>query len=738
MRAQRIFFSLATFVGSALLFLIQPMAAKMLLPIFGGSPAVWTAAMLFFQVALLAGYAFAHFSNFHLGPTKQRYLQIAILLLALLTLPVTTHSTLFHSFEAKATETSQPALLVFGLLMMTVGAGYFIVSSGSPVLQRWFATTKDPNAKDPYFLYALSNVGSLIGLFAYPFFIEPRYGLAEQAVLWRNGFLVLIVLFGICTFMVKSAPVETTETKPEPPKPISWNQRSKWMFFAAVPSSLLLGATSYISSNIAPVPLIWVVPLAIYLLSFTFAFASKPLLKSSQLARILPILVVPLVFTLCIEATEPLILLASFHVVILFVAGWMCHSLLAEQRPPASQLTEFYLWLSVGGAIGGLFNSLIAPHVFATYAEYPLAIALACLIRPQPKPLVKDGMWFGAIAVISIVAMLMIKNTLPAGQLRAGLAIGIPLVAVFAAMDRVKVFAAGLGLIFVGVNFFQIAAPGVVLATRRSFFGVHRVLQSKEYRSLVHGNTTHGRQSSHPDLQNVPLTYYYPNGPIGQIFEKAPLMEHVHKVGLVGLGVGSLAAYGKPGQDFTYFEIDPEVLYLARDSGYFTFLKDAKAKMRYVLGDARLTLAKEPDQSYDLLVLDAFSSDAIPTHLLTLEAIQMYERKLAPGGLIVMHISNRYLDLAPVVALTCRKAGLWAYDQQDAPTPGTDEERLGKTQSNWLVIMRSPSQQSELAKSTSFNHRQSTNQWDEIEIGSTVKPWTDDYVNVLGAYKPED
>ncbi len=704
------------------------MAAKMLLPIFGGSPAVWTAAMLFFQVSLLAGYAFAHFSNLKLGPTKQKYVQIAVLILALFTLPVSNKSLLFHSFEARATESSQPALLVFELLLLTVGAGYFIVSSGSPVLQRWFATTNDPNAKDPYFLYALSNVGSMIGLFAYPFLIEPRFGLAEQAVLWRNGFLFLVVLFGICTFMVKGTTADSAESKSEPPTPISWAQRRKWIFYAAVPSSLLLGATSYISSNIAPVPLIWVVPLAIYLLSFTLAFASKPLVTSSMLARVLPILVVPLVFTQCIEATEPLVLLASFHVVILLAAGWMCHSLLAEQRPPATQLTEFYLWLSVGGAIGGLFNSLIAPHIFATYAEYPLAIVLTCLVRPQPKALAKDGVWFAVIAGISMVAMLTIKNALPAGQLRAGLAIGIPLVAVFAAMDRVKVFAAGLGLIFVGVNFFQIAAPGQVLATRRSFFGVHRVLKSKDYLSLVHGNTTHGRQSSIPQYQNLPLTYYYPNGPIGQIFTQAPVMEHVQKVGLVGLGVGSLAAYGKPGQEFTYFEIDPEVLYLARDSGYFTFLKDAKAKMRYVLGDARLTLGREPDHSYDLLVLDAFSSDAIPTHLLTLEAIEMYAKKLAPGGVIAMHISNRYLELAPVVALTCRKANLWAFEQTDAPAAGSDEEKLGKTQSKWLVILRDPGDKDLLWRPTF---------WNDIDIPAKVRAWTDDYVNVLGAYQPE-
>lgn len=726
MRVQRIFFSLATFIGSALLFLVQPMAAKMLLPIFGGSPAVWTAAMLFFQVALLGGYAYAHYSNLKFGPTRQRFIHLGLFVLALLTLPVTTGSSVFKRFESLATDSSQPALLVFGLLALTVGAGYFVVSSGAPVLQRWFATTDDPQAKDPYFLYALSNAGSMIGLFAYPFFIEPRFGLAEQAVLWRNGFAVLIAFFLISAFFVKPAPKPEATTETVDDQPITWDQRRRWMFYAAIPSSLLLGATSYISSNIAPVPLIWVVPLATYLLTFIFAFASKPVLNSRQIGRFLPLLIIPLAFTQCIEATEPLVLLASFHVVVLFAASWMCHANLAERRPSARHLTEFYLWLSVGGALGGLFNSLIAPHIFATYAEYPLAIVLACLVRPQSKPSKNDWVWIATIAVVSIIAMTAFKAAMPPGQLRAGLAIGIPLVVAFAAMDRVRVFALGLGAVFVCVNLLQISAPGKVLATKRSFFGVHRVLENKDYRSLVHGNTTHGRQSMHPEYRDLPLTYYHPTGPIGQIFTKAPFMQQVHKVGLVGLGVGSLAAYGQPGQELTYFEIDPEVLYLARDSGFFTFLKDSKAQMRYVLGDARLTLAKEPDHSYDLLVLDAFSSDAIPTHLLTLEAIEMYERKLKPGGIMAIHISNRYLELAPVVALTARKANLWAYDQVDAPVG--DEEKMGKTQSHWMVVLHDPGERDLLWKPS---------YWNEIEIGQDVKPWTDDYVNVLGAYNPE-
>lgn len=722
MRISRILFSLTIFVGSALLFLVQPMAAKLLLPIFGGAPGVWTAAMLFFQIALLGGYAYAHFSHLKLGANKQRFIQIGLFLAALFTLPVTTSSLVFDKARNAATDSSQPALLVLGTLALTVGAGYFVVSSSSTVLQRWFATTDDPNAKDPYFLYALSNLGSMIGLFAYPFIIEPRFGLAEQATLWKTGFIILMALTIVCSIFVKPSPSVEHAQK----STITWRQRGFWILLSAVPSSLLLGATSYISSNIAPIPLIWIVPLALYLITFTLAFAKKPLISSEQLSRYFPIIVVPLIFIMSIEATEPLEAIASIHLIVFFAAAWMCHSRLADSRPNAKDLTEFYLWLSVGGAVGGLFNSLIAPNIFATYAEYPLAICLACLLRREPKPFQKDAVWFAIIATITVVAMYAVKTSLPPGQLRAGLAIGIPIAAVFVAMDRVKVFAGGIAVIFLGVNLFQVAAPGNLLTTKRSFFGVHRVLYSDNYRSLVHGNTTHGRQSNDPALENLPLTYYHPTGPVGQFMTLSPILDRIHKVGMVGLGVGSLAAYGRPDQEMTFFEIDPEVLWLARDSGYFTFLKNAKAKMRYVLGDARLTLAKEPDASYDLLILDAFSSDAIPTHLLTKEALAMYEKKLTPGGVILFHISNRYLELAPVVALTCHNLNLFAYSNVDSPVG--DEAKIGKTQSHWLAILRDPGE---------LNYFFRPMHWTEIDIEPGTKEWTDDYVNVLGAFKPE-
>ncbi len=733
MTLARIVYSIAIFIGSALLFLIQPMAAKLLLPTFGGSPAVWTSAMLFFQVALLGGYAYAHYSNRLLDPARQRFVHLFLLVGAVVTLP----------FAVKVPDnatTGYPPLLVFLMLATTVGLSYFAISAGSPTLQRWFATTADPAAKDPYFLYAISNVGSMVGLFAYPFYIERHFKLGEQANLFRLGFIVMMVAMIIASVFIKSQPKEEAQ----PLEKLDRKRLLRWILIAAAPSSLLLGVTNTISSNIAPIPLIWVVPLAAYLLSFIFAFASKPLVTGTQLARVLPLLVTPLAFTICIEATEPLVPLASLHIIVFLVAAWFCHALLSEDRPEAGHLTQFYLCMSIGGALGGFFNSIIAPVIFPTFFEYPLVLCLILLFRPPTKEFNKQLPLTAVLVVLTFIWMGAVRYLGADLQpnLRSGIALGVPLVAVFALVERTKVYALGMLALFFGSITLGIASTGKILTTHRSFFGVHRVVDGQGYRQLMHGNTIHGRQSLDPAKKGLPLTYYYPTGPIGSIFNSPDLMQNVHRVGLVGLGVGSLAVYGRPDQEFTYFEIDPTVLYLARDSGLFTFLKQSRARMDYIIGDARLTLAKQPDGHYGLLVLDAFSSDAIPTHLLTAEAIQMYAKKLAPGGVIALHVSNRYLELAPVVALTARSAGLQTFSNTD---DGTPEEKLdGKTQSHWLLLAKDTSVLQLLRNANSIGHPELPMgrmrpgiDWVDIEIPPSVKPWTDDFVDVLGSFKSQ-
>jgi SAM-dependent methyltransferase len=403
--------------------------------------------------------------------------------------------------------------------------------------------------------------------------------------------------------------------------------------------------------------------------------------------------------------------------------------LLSEEKPSAGRLTEFFLFLSLGGAVGGFFNSIIAPLIFKTYAEYPLAMIACCFLR---SPLVvSDGKkqpWIYAAPILAAVVSGLVVSLLklPPGGLRLGIGIGVPLVVTFALMDRVRVFGIGLAASFVAASVFDVAAPGKVVAVRRSFFGVHRVLEEKGYRTLVHGNTHHGRQSLIPSLKNRPLTYYYPTGPIGNVFTSQKYMSRISRIGMVGLGVGSLAAYLQPQHQTTIYEIDPEVIYLARDSGLFTFLKDSKGRLDYVLGDARLTVAKVPDGTFDLLVLDAFSSDSIPTHLLTLEAFQMFKRKMKPDGVIALHISNRYLDLATTVGLTSASAGLRPFDQVDGPSDAEAAE--GKTQSHWTLLLQDTQVLQELYLG---------NSWGEIDDFGDAKIWTDESVNILSVYNPQ-
>jgi hypothetical protein len=728
-RSIRWVFSVATFIGSALLFLVQPMAAKILLPVFGGSPAVWTAAMLFFQVALLGGYAYAHFSNQKWGAKWQSKAHLAILILISILLIATMNFDFIQSLSARFALSPFPAFAVGLILLCSVGLGYFMVASGSPTLQRWFSTTDDKDAKDPYFLYATSNVGSLLGLFAYPFLIEPNFGLSAQLTMWRVGFGILVLTFGVCASIVSKGSLHVGESNVTQKKSsIDWTRRFKWIFWSAIPSSTLLGVTSYVSTNVAPIPLIWIVPLTLYLLTFIIAFAKKQILQSFQVGRILPLLLVPLAFTICLEASEPILIISGFNLVVFFLVALLGHTRLSEDRPDVEDLTEFYLWISIGGAVGGAFNSLIAPAIFPTYFEYPLALGLACLIRPSTKQLEWNREWSVIVAVVAFAAVGAFKYSgMAPGQLRSALAIGIPLVVTFAIVERSAVFAIGIISIFAASQLFQIASPGQVLVTKRSFFGVHRVLNNVNYRSLVHGTTTHGRQSLDPAKVDLPLTYYHPTGPIGSVMRGSPISPAIKKVGLVGLGVGSLAAYGRSDQEFTFFEIDPEVLWIARDSGLYTFLKRGKAKTNYVLGDARITLSREPNESFDLLVLDAFSSDAIPTHLLTEQAINMYKSKLKKGGFILFHVSNRYLELSPVLAMTANNCGFVSFENIDAPQ-NDQERRDGKEQSKWVLLARDPGIRE-------LFHRPMD--WVSVDIPPRLKPWTDDYTNLLSALSDE-
>jgi hypothetical protein len=716
----RALYTLTLFVSSALLFLVQPMVGKLVLPRFGGSPQVWNASLVFFQGALLLGYLYAHLSSRALGARRQPWLHLGVMGLAALALPV----------SLREWPWLVPGENPFGVLVTlaaAVGLPFLALSAGAPLLQRWYAATGARDSGDPYFLYSASNVGSMLALLAYPLVLEPLLPIRDQSRFWGFGYLVLVGLMAISAVALHRSPARADEVRrEEEAEPVAWRTRLLWLALAAVPSSLLLGVTTYLTSNVTPVPLLWVVPLALYLLTFIIAFARKRPVGAGALARVLPLLATPLALVVILEATDPIVGLAVFHLVAFFVAALMCHIRLVDARPAAGQLTQFYLWMSLGGVIGGSFNAILAPILFRTLAEYPIALVAALLLRPPKedggrlRPL--DLAFPVGIALLTAAAVWVVRSQEMAPGPASTLAtIGIPAILCFLAVDRIPRFALGLGALFLASTLLQTTAPGAVVATERSFFGVHRVVRSPDglLHQLMHGTTIHGKQRK--DLPHIPLTYYHPTGPVGQVFETMAGDPRRREVALVGLGVGSLAAYGAADETFTFYEIDPTVERLARDLELFTFLADSRAEVRVVLGDARLRLADAPDGAFGILVLDAFSSDAIPVHLLTREAFELYLSKLSEDGLIVLHISNRYLDLEPVVANLAASLGLVAFVQDDAPTD--EEAAIGKTSSVWALLARD------------VRWIPQTRFWQTAQPDGRGKVWTDDFSNILGAFR---
>lgn len=710
----RALYTTAIFLGSALLFLVQPMVAKMILPRFGGAPAVWTASLLFFQASLLLGYLYAHV-GVRLSPRAQGLAHLILLGLAALTLPFAIPA----GFGAVGS--ANPTFAVLAALAGCVGLPFILVSAGAPMLQSWFARTGDPHARDPYFLYAASNAGSMLGLLSYPFLVEPWLTLREQGRFWLIGYGVLGVALVsvVVTTVVRRSVADEEDSEASAPAPMN---PALWVVLAAVPASMLTGVTQYITSNIAPIPLLWVIPLALYLTTFILAFSRRKLLRATQLGRILPLLAAPIALVLVLESKEPLVLL--LHLAFFFVAAWMCHSRLVESRPDARHLTAFYLWISVGGVLGGAFNALLAPVVFKSLAEYPIAIVAALLLRPPVaacRP--TSGRWdlgFAAIVLSVTVGLVVLARGLGFAGTTTGtmIAIGAPVILAFFAADRPVRFGLALGSVLLVSTLAGTASTGRLAFIDRSFFGVHRVDDDGKFYSLVHGTTTHGRAWKDPAKWDIPLTYYSESGPMGQVFEFLNKHRPPKDVALVGLGVGTLAIYGVPGERMTYYEIDPVVDRVAHDTRFFHFLSDSKASVNVVLGDARLTLANAPDASYDLIVLDAFSSDAIPIHLLTREAVAGYLRKLRPGGMLCFHISNNYLDLQPVLGNVAASLGLMAKVDEDE-----DTSQPGKEASVWAAMGRTADDLKAAAG------------WSPLDADPHSRLWTDDYSNIIGAFK---
>lgn len=826
-----VLFTAAIFVAAFLLFLIQPLAARLVLPHLGGSPAVWTGTMMFFQIMLLAGYGYAH-AIARLRARTQGAVHGIVLSSCLLFLPLA-----LPGWWGPGEGPPLAALLL--ALAASVGVPFFAISSASPLVQAWFSRTGHPRAHDPYFLYAASNAGSLLGLLCYPVVVEPMLGLRSQGWAWAGGYALFLALAVGCWLIAARRGVVPASPQPRaasaaPAGPASpadraarLRERALWVVLAGSVSSLSLGATQFLTTDIAAVPLLWVLPLSIYLCTFIVAFSRAGAIGERIGRVLLPIAVVAVTAAILLRATHPFVVLAALHMLALGAAGLCCHGRLAAMRPHASRLTEFYLLISAGGALGGVFNAVIAPVVFSTVLEYPLALAACCALlaagsrggasarrglmarlvpsrstarapapggpvegrsasarspagaagrdsadrgtsrgtsrrgaparsSPAPdivpeaatqkrrlSPMMRGTAWLATgmlgVAVYLLIAEAMLGALGVRDQLVVQVAtIAIPCVLAFLASVRPLLLAGVVAALAGQATMFPVTISEFrqeLEYVERSFFGVHLIVRRPGWnmgpdrppvpplRVLQHGTTLHGQQWFDRDRRFEPLSYYARSGPVGDVMDR--LEDRIRRIAVVGLGTGAIAAYGTPQREIDFFEIDPVVARIASNPSAFTFLSDSQARTRIVLGDGRLTLAAEPPEKYDLIVLDAFSSDAIPIHLLTTEAMDLYRSRLAPGGVLLVHISNRHFDLLPILV---RAAAHLRYTGSHRPHAVTREDSFttGVLTSHWVAISGDPSAPRRLIEASG---------WSPLPPDDGRRPWTDDRANALEALR---
>jgi hypothetical protein len=713
-------FAAAMFLSGFLLFTIEPMAARMVLPILGGVPMVWNGCVVFFQIVMLAGYGYAFGASRWLPLRRHVLLHAALLLAPAAVLPFAIGT------STSAPPEGNPLAWLLLLLSATIGLPFFVLSTSASVFQHWLSRTDHPSARDPYFLYSASNLGCLLALASYPTLVEPSLTLRDQARLWTFGYAAFVALAagcGVVAWWRMAAPSPVLTQAAYTAEPLTWPRRVRWMALAFVPSSLMLAVTSYVSTDIAAVPLLWIVPLSLYLLTFVLAFGRHGAVADRIAARALPLLVVPLALFMIAKLRAPLTAIVLVHLAAFSAIALNCHASLAKDRPEASRLTEFYFWISFGGMLGGMFNTLAAPVLFNGIVEYPLVVAAACLLFRNGQALAKRGMAdvLVPLTVGGLTAVILVFAGAKGAPLAVQLALlSVPALVTFAQRRQAQRFGWCVTALMAASLVFDNAGERVLYATR-TFFGVYRVSEDLQgrYHALAHGTTLHGLQALAPERRGEALTYYHRTGPFGQAWQALPRAATAREVAVVGLGVGTMAIYARPEQRWTFFEIDPAIERIARTPAQFSFMEGCGDRCRVLIGDARISLSRLPERSYDMLVLDAFSSDSIPIHLMTREAVALYLTRLVPDGILVMHISNQHLTLAPIVATLAASAGLAAVQQIDRPAPDMPE---GKSGSHWIVMARKAS---DLAPLTADPR------WSALAARPGTPLWTDDFSNIL-------
>jgi len=683
-----VLYAATIFVSAFLLFLVQPVVAKEILPWFGGSAAVWTTCLVFFQAALLAGYAYSDLVVRRLLPRTQLKLHTVLLAISIALLPI------IPAAHWKPAGNESPSWLILGLLAATIGLPYFLLSTTSPLVQVWYARAR--HGASPYRLFALSNLASMLALIGYPFLLEPFAPTRAQALGWSAAYALFVVLCaaaGWSSLRRTTAPTTPANGRPEeregsiaeavePPPTVA--RQALWCALAATGSLLLLAVSNHITQNIAAVPLLWIAPLAIYLLTFILCFDGKGwYLRDAFLAMLAAGLCV-MGWTLADpKFTHELLLQVGVFCAGLFLACMFCHGELVRLKPAPAYLTRFYLMISLGGAIGSALIGIVAPLVLPAYFELAGGLVIAALLllwQVRRRPIV-----FGALAVVAVVAT------------------------VGCAIWSVREFYQG------------------TIVSKRNFYGVLRVQEwspdtVNHRRSLIHGTIMHGTQYMEPVFRRRPTTYYTTTSGIGLLLEVLHPTVRPLKVGVIGLGTGTLAAYGAIGDVYRFYDINPQVMRIAQQD--FTYLQDSDATIQLVLGDARLSLERElaqgQSQQFDVLVIDAFSSDAIPVHLITTEALDVYLKHMKPGGVIAFHVTNRFLNLVPVVQGLVSAHGLYMIHIADQ-----GEDSLA-SRSDWLLLS---------TRRESLDYPALTEAATEVEVRKDWRLWTDDYNNLFQVLK---
>jgi hypothetical protein len=656
-------------LSAALLFSLQPMIAKMALPLLGGTPAVWAISMCVFQGLLLAGYSYAHLISRHLSGFAALAVHLALLLAGAWFLPFALPT------NGAAPQQDNYALWLIVILVTGIGVPFFALSANAPLLQSWYSRVSDTDSANPYSLYVASNAGSLLSLLAYPFLIEPLSSLPQQRRAWTFGYAILLALIALCGLLAqRHGRHEPREQTLPPPAALSYGHRLPWLILALVPSGLLVAFTTFLTTDLASAPLLWVIPLALYLASFMAVFRDPPSMTSRSLAGLQITGTVVTLAALEWNAGWSWAVSAAAGLVAFSAASFLCHRLLYERRPAATHLTAFYFWMSLGGVLGGVTAALAAPKLFVDVIEFPLLLAAALTIALVMTRQTSDApnrydatAWQATIVITVAVAALVVASR------SAGIGAGTPLrfwaVATAAgatlaliAWPRAATLAA-LATIAAAVFLPPEQAP---LHTTRSFFGTHRVVAVADGRihTLQHGTTVHGAEFRRDDQGRIPsrplpLTYYHPSGPLARAIglardAKGGMMAALN-VGIVGLGAGAIACYAGPRDTWRFYEIDPDVVRIARSADYFRYMSVCAPNADIQLGDARQVLQSPADRlqpAFDVLLIDAFSSDAIPVHLLTREAIALYLSRIAPDGILALHVSNQTLDLIPSLEAT--------------------------------------------------------------------------------------